>query len=236
MIGTIKIFYDGIDIDKASKDERICGFTTNCSIFAKSSYSSYRDFWDKYKDIFASRPISLQIWKDTDEECIEQIKEIHSVSDLIYVKVPIVNTHGVYNERAIRFAVQNRIRLNITAIHTMDQIKKAEEFLRGSTAPELISIFGGPISDLLEDPGEYIKYARRIFQGKANTELLWAGCREIFTIRRAEEYGCDCITIPDLIFDKLHILNKSGNDLTLDRVKIFKSDAEMGSYTIGGLL
>jgi transaldolase len=228
----ISIFYDGLAIEKYASDPKIEGFTTNCSIFAKGPYPSYRAFWDRYRDTIGDRPLSLQVWKDTTDECIKQVQQIHQVSPQIFVKVPIVNTRGEYNEEVIQYAVKNQIRLNITAIHTLEQIEKAAEFTRESKADEIISIFGGPISDTFADPGRFIAHAARCFQGKAHTQILWAGCRELYTIKRAEEYGCDIITIPDAMMDRLPLLSKSLDDLTTDRTKIFNSDAEKGSFTI----
>lgn len=232
MRSPFRIFYDGLEIEKYAGHPKIAGFTTNCSIFGKCSLKSYREFWEAHKERVGDRPFSLQIWKDDVGECIEQIRQIHAIDARIYVKVPIVNTRGEYNEAAIRVAVASKIRLNITAIHSLEQIQRAAEFLEGSEVPEIVSIFGGPISDRLEDPGRYVSLARELFEGRTHTQILWAGCRELYTIKRAEEYGCDCITIPDAMMERLPLAEKSADELTLDRVKLFQRDAEAGGFTI----
>ena len=229
----IRIFYDGLDIEKYAKDSRVEGFTTNCSIFGKSPFKSYKAFYEANRDAIGSKPMSLQIWKETPEEVIEQIDAIHAIDSRIYVKVPIVNTRGEYNEAPIRHAVKNRIPLNVTAIHTLEQIKKAGEFLEGSSAPEIISVFGGPISDLYIDPTPFIVGAVEQFKGKANSEILWAGCRELYTIKRAADMGCHIITIPDTMMDRLYLLDKTLETLTIDRVTTFHKDAMKGGFTIG---
>ena len=230
MIENISVFYDGVNIEKYSTVPVIKGFTTNCSIFDKSGFKTYREFYESNKDHIGDRPLSLQIWKDNTEDIIQQIKDIHAINPSIHVKIPIVNTLGEYNETPIRYAVNNMIPVNITAIHTYEHIDKAKEFLKLSTAPEIISVFAGPISDLLIDPDTYIKYAINMFKDKSNAKILWAGCRELYTIQRAANLKCHIITIPDAMMERLALLDKSLNDLTLDRVKIFKGDAEKGGY------
>ena len=227
----ISIYYDGVNLEKYSSDERIKGFTTNCSIFAKSGCKTYREFYAYNKEYIGDRPLSLQIWKDEPTEIIEQIRDIHEIDSKIHVKIPIVNTRGEYNEIAIRYAVNNSIPVNITAIHTFEQINKTKDLLKDSVAPEIISVFAGPISDLLIVPDMYIVHALDSFKGKANSKVLWAGCRELYAIKRAELLGCHIITIPDAMMERLPLLNKSLEELTLDRVKTFKGDAEKGGYT-----
>lgn len=231
MIKGISVFYDGVSIEKYSKDSHVKGFTTNCSIIGKSGCKTYREFYESNKDHIGGRPLSLQIWKDSTDEIIEQIKDIHAIDSGIYVKIPIVNTAGEYNEIPIRYAVNNRIPVNITAIHTLEHIDKAKEFLEVSVAPEIISVFAGPISDLLIDPDIYILHAINAFKNKSNAQILWAGCRELYTIQRAAKLKCHIITIPDAMMERLSLLEKSLDDLTSDRVKIFKGDAEKGGYT-----
>jgi transaldolase len=198
----------------------------------KSGCKTYKEFYEYNKEYIGDRPLSLQIWKDEPAEIIEQIRDIHAIDSKIHVKIPIVNTSGEYNEIAIRYAVNNRIPVNITALHTVEQINKTKELLKDSVAPEIISVFAGPISDVLIVPDTYIAHALDCFKGKANSKILWAGCRELYTIKRAEMLGCHIITIPDAMMERLPLLSKSLEELTLDRVKIFKGDAEKGGYTV----
>jgi transaldolase len=229
---SIRIFYDGINIEKYGNNKHIQGFTTNCSIFGKSKCKTYKEFYEKNKDTIAGRCLSLQIWKDEPHEVIAQIQSIHEINSKIHVKVPIINTRGEYNEAPIKYAVMNNIPLNVTTIHTLEQIDKAKEFLQGSSAPEIISVFASPISDTLIIPDEYVRHAVENFKGKNNTEILWAGCRELYTIKRAAELGCHIITIPDAMMDRLHLLGKDLTELSIDRVRVFKNDAEKDEYSI----
>ena len=34
------------------------------------------------------------------------------------------------------------------------------------------------------------------------------GCKKLYSIIRAQEFGCNIITIPDAIIDRIHMLNK----------------------------
>jgi transaldolase len=222
---SIEIYYDGLNIDKYKSDSNIKGFTTNCSIFSTSNEVSYKLFYDKISMYLNDRPFSLQIWEDEFEKAIKQIDIIRNISTKIYIKVPIINSNGLFNDDIINYAIQQKSSLNITSIYTMDQIERSYKLLENYNEPIIISIFAGPISDSGKSPVPYIQYAKDLFKNKNNIKILWAGCRELYTISRAQESGCDIITIPDAIIDRIHMLNKDLNNLAIERVKTFKNDA-----------
>ena len=65
-----------------------------------------------------------------------------------------------------------------------------------------------------------------------NCKILWAGCREVYTINSAIKANCHIITVPDTIIDKLQLLNKNLTEYSIERIKIFKQDAQNGGLTI----
>jgi transaldolase len=221
----IDIYYDGLSKEKYMlSTSKIKGFTTNCSIFSTSN-DSYRRFYDKISEYLNNRPISFQIWEDVFELQIKQVDDIHSIDSNIFVKVPVINSSGNYNEEIIKYIIEHRIPLNITAIYTKEQINKIEELLKSSSSPIIISIFAGPISDIGIDPVPYIRYAKGMFSMKNNIKILWAGCRELYSVYRAIDSGCDIITIPDGVIEKIESIHKTLNELSVERVNKFKLDA-----------
>ena len=122
--------------------------------------------------------------------------------------------------------------INITAIYTYDQIKQSYELVKSIDTKVIISIFGGPISDSGMDPSPFILYAKHLFKDLKNVEILWAGCRELYTITRAENLGCDIITVPGDIIDKMNLFKYDLNLLSLKRVNKFRNDAINGKISI----
>lgn len=231
-IGTIEIFYDGTNIDKYGNLPYVKGITTNCSIFSKSGYASYSDFFEKYKDIFSQKPLSLQTWDDNIDMMIEQVDQIHSIDTSIYVKIPIVNTKGEYTEKAIQHAIDKNIPTNITILHTKEQVSKAYEITKDSINPLIISLFVGPVFDTFRDGEEFIRFTVALFKERKNTRVLYAGCRESYTIKRANELGCHIITIPDAIMDKIPSIGKGLDEVTVERAILFNTDASRATFSI----
>jgi transaldolase len=222
----IKIFYDGLNIEKW--ESMVSGFTTNCTIFSTNTERNYKKLYESVCTIVKDRPFSLQIWKD---DGIEQIKEIHSINPSIYVKIPVVNSKGEYNETLIRYAVEHSIPINVTCIYTFDHITRLRKTLNDSTAPEIISVFAGPISDTGIPPDDIVRYAIEAFADRPNAHILWAGCREVYTIQRAQLLGCHIITVPDSVMEKLTV-KKDLDQLSIERVQLFQKHAIQGNLCI----
>jgi transaldolase len=228
----MELYYDGMNIQKYGKDITITGFTTNCTLFSISPVKKYAEFYEKNKDYINNKSISFQIWEEDHVKAIQQIKDIYSINPSIFIKIPIINTKGEYNTELVQFAVKHNMSINITAIYTIEQINITYELLKNSLSPQIISVFAGPISDTGIDPSPFILHAINLFKDKTNSKILWAGCREIYTVTRARQLGCHIITIPDGVIEKLQIANASLTQLSIDRVKKFNSDATTSSLII----
>ena len=222
---TIKLFYDGLDIQKYAQHKSITGITTNCSLFSNNSIKNYNEFYQLNKEKIGKKPISFQIWKEDTDLAIQQINEIYAIDSAVYIKIPIINTMGVYNTVLFEHAIKIGASVNITCVYTFDQIDIAYSLFKDYDLPVILSIFAGPISDNGIDPTSFILYALNLFRKNKNVEILWAGCREIYTINRAQQIGCHIITIPESVMDKL-FLNKTLNELSIERVTKFYNDAQ----------
>ena len=229
----MEVYYDGINVEKWLKSPRVTGFTTNCSIMAASKYKSYKEFYDSFD--FGNKPISFQIWMEDVEGAKKQIEDIHSIGPNVFVKIPIVNSKGESNSELISYASSKGYAINITAIYTKEQIIEASFLLQSHTAPAIISVFFGSISDILTvDPIDFL-HTYDIYFGmnmKENYKILWAGCRELATVKKARDAGIDIITVPDGVIDKFDIQDKTLLELSIERALKFRTDALAGKLSI----
>jgi transaldolase len=221
----MELFNDGYDVEKHASASHITGFTTNCSIIASSPTPSYTELYARIRPYIGDKCFSLQIWKDNPTEAIQQVDSICAIDSRIFVKIPVVNTSGVFNDIVIQYCVSKSIPMNLTAIHTIEQIDMCRQLLSPNSVA-IVSVFAGPISDKGIDPNIYIQHAKRAFADCPHVRILWAGCREIYTIERARQAGADIITIPDAVIDRMKDMNKSLETITLERVRKFFRDAE----------
>jgi transaldolase len=232
----MKIFYDGLDIEKYAQYPVVEGFTTNCMFFSQRSVvrqeaQNYKDFYNNCEELLLSRSISFQIWEHGSLG-IEQIDAIHAINKNIYVTIPIINMNDDINEDLIAHAVLNNMRINVTAIYTYAQMNITYQSLKKTTNDAIVSVFAGGISDSGVDPSLFILHAKRLFKDMPNVQILWAGCRELYTIKRAEELECDIIAVPGDILDKLQLFNTDLNQMSFDLVNDLRTDAIRGGISI----
>ena len=225
----MKIFYDGLDIATYSEHPNVEGFTTNCTHFQGNH--NYTKFYQKNKDLIQGRSLSLQTWKDGDSG-IAQVDAIHAIDENIFVTIPIVNLYNDINERVLLHAVSKNMRINVTALYTFAQMNIAYEYLKKLTNDAIVSVFAGGISDSGHDPEPYILHAKRLFKDMPNVKIMWAGCRELYTIKRAEELDCDIISVPGNIIDKLRLFNYNLDKMSVEMVHTWHNYAIHGGLTI----
>ena len=225
----IKIFYDGINIEKFSKEKYIKGFTTNPSILNNllpseipKKYSELTSDFLKYtKDL----PISLEVLADDIDEMINQGILINKWSPNIYVKIPIINSKGLSTELAIKTLNSMNIKLNITAIFTEEQANIAFNSLENKNINSIISIFSGRIADTGIDPTPLCKYIVNLCKN-TNIEVLWASTREVYNIFQAIDCRCNIITIPDNVLKSIKYIGKDLTEYSKETVEIFYEDGK----------
>jgi len=248
----MRIFYDGLDIEKYAKYPIVEGFTTNCTFFSKVSDThdqpidlvvkeafsppcqmckNYTEFYNNYKELISGRSISLQTWEHGDQG-IEQIDAIHAINKDIFITIPIINNNNDINEKMLTYAVSNNMRINITAIYTYTQLNIAHECLLKTTNDAIVSVCAGGISDTGTDPSMIMSHAKRLFKNMSNVQILWEGCRELYYITHAEELDCDIIAVSGDILDKIHLLYTDLNKMSVDMVDKLRNDAIRGGITI----
>ena len=230
----IAIYADGADVRDmvAARDAGLVkGFTTNPTLMHKVGLTDYRAF---AKEILASipdRPISFEVFADDFDEMERQARLIATWGDAVYVKIPITNTKGESAIPLIARLSAAGVKLNITAILTLQQVRDVIAALDSNT-PAIVSVFAGRIADTGRDPVPLMREAAAICAEKPKSMLLWASPRELLNIFQAEECGCRIITVTSDILKKLAMVGKPLEELSLDTVKMFYNDAAAAGFRL----
>lgn len=231
----IKIYSDGADKSsmlEMSKNPKIQGLTTNPSLMKKAGVTDYRTFCKEILSEIKDKPISFEVFSDHFPEMKKQALEIASWGQNVYVKIPITNSHGESSIPLIKELTQNKVKLNVTAILTWDQIIDTVMTLKGG-APSIVSVFAGRIADTGICPIPMMTASSELCRAiDKNIELLWASTREALNIVQAEKAGCHIITVPPDIIKKSNMFNMNLSQLSLDTVKMFKADAESAGFKL----
>ena len=111
-----KIFCDSADfqtIKKFNDSPLVQGFTTNPSLMRLSGAKNYKTYSLKILKICKKKPISFEVFGDTFNEMLRQALVINSWGNNVYVKIPVVNSKGIFSGKAIKTLSDKKIKLNI---------------------------------------------------------------------------------------------------------------------------
>ena len=230
----IKIFCDSADfttIKNFNNNSLVSGFTTNPSLMKLSGAKNYRNYSLKLLKVCKKKPISLEVFGDTFDQMLRQAMIINSWGKNVYVKIPVVNSKGLFSGKVIKTLSQKGIKLNITAVYTVNQVKKILKSIN-KNSKTIISIFSGRMSDAGKDPIPIIKESVRLTKKMKKVEILWASTREAYNYLQAKKCGCSIITMPSAIIQKISKFGKTYQELTLDTVKKFLKDSKVSNFKI----
>ena len=229
-----KIFCDIADISvikKFNKKSIVKGFTTNPSLMRKAGAKNYKNYSKQILRICRKKPISFEVFADNFLEMEKQALKINSWGKNIYVKIPVINSKGKFTGELIKKLNKKKIKLNITAVYTVVQVKKINKCLDNKTK-SIISIFSGRMADVGKDPVPIIKKAVQMTRNKNKVEILWASTREPYNYTQAKQIGCQIITMPPKVIEKVSSFGKSFGRLTKDTVKAFLTDSKKSRFKI----
>ncbi|EOR20219.1 translaldolase [Clostridium sartagoforme AAU1] len=230
----VKIYADGADLGSMLKEYEkgiVSGFTTNPSLMKIAGIKSYKEFGKEVLENIKDMPISFEVFGDDKETMLEEAREIYTWGENVYVKIPVVNTKGELNREVIKELADSNVKLNITAIFTINQVKDVLESLNKET-PAIISIFAGRIADAGVDPIEIVEEAVEIAREYPNVEILWASCRELYNIVQADKIGCHIITVQNSILNKMNLFGKDLTQYSIETVRDFFKDAKSLGFSI----
>ena len=230
----IDLYADGADVRDmiAARESGIVkGFTTNPTLMKKSGVTDYEVFAREALKAVAGMPISFEVFADDFAEMERQARKICTWGDAVFVKIPITNTKAESAIPLIKRLSAAGVKLNITAILTVKQVRETVDALHPNT-PAIVSVFAGRIADTGRDPIPLMKESAAITRQKPKAQLLWASPRELLNIYHAEECGCHIITVTSDILKKLAMVGKPLQDLSLDTVKMFYDDASAAGFKL----
>ena len=230
----VKLFADGAD--KAGMLEMyanplIKGFTTNPTLMRKAGVRDYRNFAREIAAAIPDRPISLEVFADEFNEMERQALEISSWGANINVKIPVMNTKRQTSYDLLRRLARAGVKLNVTALMTLDQVRDASQALAESPAA-YVSVFAGRVADTGRDPVPLMAAAVELLRPYPHQELIWASPRELLNIFQADAVGCHIITATNDILKKLSLVGKDLHDYSLETVKMFYKDAQQACYQL----
>lgn len=229
----IKIFADGAnkdDIYSLNQNSLISGFTTNPTLMRKAGVNNYKDFAINILNTVNSKPISFEIFADDFDNMLRQAITISKWSDNVYVKIPITNTSGLSSIELIEELNKLKVKTNITAVFTLNQIKGLSKTFTSDT-PSIVSVFAGRVADTGIDPVPLMKEAKNILNNP-ECQLLWASPREVLNVFQANACGVDIITLTTDMLKKLENIGKSLDEFSLETVKMFYDDANLSGYKL----
>jgi len=230
----LKIFADGAD--KAGMLEMyakpyIKGLTTNPTLMRKAGITDYRAFAKEILPTIKDKSLSFEVFSDDFPEMERQALEIASWGDNVYVKIPVTNTKRETSFALISKLAAQRVKLNITAIMTLSQVRDVVAAL-APDVPSYVSVFAGRIADTGCDPVPLMAAAVEMLKVAPAAELIWASPRELLNIFQADAIGCHVITVTNDILKKLALVGYELNEYSLDTVKMFHNDAKAAGFVL----
>ena len=231
---TVRIYADGAE--RAGMLEMyahplVKGFTTNPTLMRRAGISDYRAFAQEIIACIPDRPISFEVFSDDFAEMERQALEISSWGGNVYVKIPITNTRGQFSGPLLRRLAAAGVRLNVTAMMALDQLRRASECLQDGPSGYL-SVFAGRIADTGRDPLPLMAAAVELLRPYPHLELIWASPRELLNIFQADAIGCQIITMSHDVLRKLSLVGKDLHEYSLDTVRTFRDDAVKAGYAL----
>ena len=228
-----KIFCDIADfktIKFFNKKSFVDGFTTNPSLMRLAGAENYKNYSLKILKVCKKKPISFEVFADDPKEMLNQAYKINTWGKNVYVKIPVVNSKGLFMGSVIKELSNKGIKLNITAVYTYEQTKKIYKNLNKKTK-SIISIFAGRIADKGKDPLPILKKSILLTKNK-NIEILWASTREAYNYTQAKQLKCNIITMPPKIINQINSFGKSLKSMTIDTVKRFLEDSKKSKFEL----
>jgi len=231
----VKIFADGADkpgMVSLNANPLIKGMTTNPTLMRKAGLTDFEAFAKDILQTITVKPLSLEVFSDDFPEMKRQALKIAAWAQNVYVKIPITNTRGESSLPLVKELAASGVKLNITAILTLDQVKGVAQSLNPQV-PSVVSVFAGRIADTGVDPMPIMLESRKLLAGLPQAELLWASVREVLNIFQADDCGCAIVTVPhDILGKAIKMVGTDLGALSLDTVKMFAADAQAAGFKL----
>jgi len=231
-INKMKLYFDGPNLDEIDLDFgfQIDGYTFNPSLFKKNGATDYIEYSKKILKKCSNKPVSLEVFADDEDGMIKQGKILNNLGNNIFVKVPITYTNGDSTLKVIQNLLDENVKLNITAIFLIDQVKEILQTVKDSET--IISVFAGRIYDCGIDAKKEMKNINKLIKENSKCQSLWASTRMTYDYIAAKEVGTDIITMSISHIEKLKMIGMNPKEYSLKTVKQFYEDSKSSGFKI----
>ncbi len=228
----IDLYVDGLKPEEFNTNFGISidGYTFNPSIFKKNGAKDYMDYCKKILTKTQNKPVSFEVFADDKENMISQALILSKLSSSVFVKIPIIFTNGKPTVDVIKNLNENNVKMNITAIFTLEQIKQILPHIKNSK--NILSIFAGRIYDSGVNAYNVMKDINNFVKQNSKCRTLWASPRMSFDYMSAIETQTDIITMQPEQIKKLGKFGKNLDQYSQETVKQFYDDAKSSGYEI----
>jgi transaldolase len=228
----MKIYLDGAALnDIKLYKKKIDGFTYNPTLISKFKKKNYISYCREIAKKTYPMPVSLEVIADDTEGMIRQAKILNALSKNIEIKIPITFTSGEYTKKVLKELVNLNMKLNVTAIFNLQQIKKIHNIIKNTRT--ILSVFAGRIHDTgISAEKEMSNINIFLKKNKSKCRLLWASTRQIYDYVQAKRSGCNIITMSKEIFNKKSHFKLHWKRHSLLTVKQFYQDAKKSGFRI----
>lgn len=230
----VAIYADGADLHGMMKMYQkgfVKGFTTNPTLMKKAGVTSYTEFVREAVRAIPDRPISFEVFANDFETMKAEALALTQYGGQIFVKIPITNANGESSVPLISALSKEGIRLNVTAVFTLEQVRCVVDAFEDNTQ-NIVSLFAGRIADAGVDPEPVMRKTAELCGQRPGTKSLWASCREVFNIVQADRCGVDIITVTNDLFAKIECLGKDLDAFSLETVRMFERDGKGLGFSI----
>ena len=221
------------EIKKFISHPLVSGFTTNPTLMRQAGVKNYEKYCKDLLKIIknSNKSISFEVLADDYENMKRQALKIKDWGENIYVKVPVVNSKGEFQGKLINELSKKKVKLNITAVFSIDQTYKILKNIEKS-ADVIISIFAGRLGDSGKDPVEIFKKSIQLKKNYKKVKILWASTREVFHFIKAKKIKCEIITMPPQMIQKLKGLGTTSKMLSIKTVEGFIQDTRKANFKL----
>ena len=228
----IHIFLDGPNSSDLEAHFEYCdGTTFNPTLFSKLGVVDYLAQCKFLGENYGSKPLSLEVVADDEDNMIRQAKLLSEIGENIWVKIPISFSNGQTTSSVLTHLSECGIKLNVTAVFTLEQCRTIEQAVEpGFGANLVVSVFAGRLFDIGIDAKSLMEEIVSWNKQNLGAQILWASPRQSYDVILANQVSCDIITVPPTMFSKLEMVGKSPIDYSRETVEMFVNDAKKSNY------
>ena len=228
----LQIYLDGPTQNemKELSNTGIAGYTFNPTLFKNLGVKDYLSHSKVMQKIANGLPISLEVIGDNYEEMVAQGGRLAALGSNVFVKIPITYTSGESTLDTIITLTENGINLNITAVFTIEQIKKILPIIQDTNT--IISVFAGRLFDIGLDAKKLMAEMSEYIHDNSQCRLLWASPRMHYDAISAKDIDCDIITMTSSMYKKMSLIGKTPEEYSVETVKMFFNDAQASGFKL----